>query len=164
MEILPENWTEIFAFETPLLELFARAAVLYGAVLVFMRVLPRRTGGEAAHMDLIFMLLIAEAAAHSLGDYTSVADGLVVILTILGLNYLLNLLSFYFPVIENLVSHNAIQVVRDGQLDKDHMRREFLTEGELMSFLRQNGIDDLSKVRVAMVEGKGKISVIKAEE
>jgi uncharacterized membrane protein YcaP (DUF421 family) len=40
-----------------------------------MRFMPRRTGGELATMDLVFLLLIAEAAAHALGDYMTVADG-----------------------------------------------------------------------------------------
>jgi hypothetical protein len=32
--------------------------------------MPKRTGGEPATLDLIFVLLIAEAAACALGDYS----------------------------------------------------------------------------------------------
>ncbi len=133
-------------------------------MLVFMRILPRRTGGEAAHIDLIFMLIVVEAAAHSLGNYTTIPDGLVVILTVLGLNYLLNLLSFYFPGVERIISHRPIDVVHDGKKLPDNMKREFLTEEELYSFLRQNGLSDLSRVKRAVVEGKGKISIILLDE
>lgn len=163
MELLPEDWSSIFGFETPLLELIARGAILYSAVLAFMRLLPRRTGGEAAHTDLIFMLLIAEAAAHSLGDYTTVADGLVVIVTILSLNYVLNFLSYYFHPIEKLVLHRPLEVVRDGKVLQANLRHELLTDDELQSFLRQNGITDLNQVKLAVVEGKGKISIVKTD-
>lgn len=40
------------------------------------------------------------------------------------------------------------------------MRREFLTEEELMSYLRQQGIDDVKDVKSAHVEGEGKITVV----
>jgi uncharacterized membrane protein YcaP (DUF421 family) len=68
MELLPDSWSRVFAVETPLLELIARGTVLYFGILIFMRFMPRRTGGELATMGLVFLLLIAEAAAHALGD------------------------------------------------------------------------------------------------
>jgi len=40
------------------------------------------------------------------------------------------------------------------------MRRELITEEELMSHIRQQGVDDLSQVREAYLEGDGRISVV----
>lgn len=40
------------------------------------------------------------------------------------------------------------------------MRRELLTKDELMANLRENGVEDLSKVKKAFVEGDGNISFI----
>jgi uncharacterized membrane protein YcaP (DUF421 family) len=51
-------------------------------------------------------------------------------------------------------------VVRDGALLRRNMRREFLTEDELMESLRQEGIDELKDVKAAYVEAEGKITVI----
>ena len=39
-------------------ELLVRGTVLYVGILVLMRIMPRRTGGELAIMDLVFVLLI----------------------------------------------------------------------------------------------------------
>ena len=50
MELVPSDWLKVFAPETPILELIARAFVLYLGILAFMRVLPRRTGGEVARI------------------------------------------------------------------------------------------------------------------
>jgi uncharacterized membrane protein YcaP (DUF421 family) len=160
MELVPADWLKVFAPESPILELIARACVLYLGILAFMRILPRRTGGEVAHMDLIFMLLVAEAAAHSMGDYKSVGDGLIVVVTFMVLNYAINALTFYVPSLEKLVTAGPVEVVRDGKTVPNNMRREFLTEEELVSYLRQNGMDDLSTVKVAVIEGKGKISFV----
>ncbi|MCF6159661.1 MAG: DUF421 domain-containing protein [wastewater metagenome] len=40
------------------------------------------------------------------------------------------------------------------------MRREFITEDELMSKLREQGVEQLEKVKIAYMEGDGRISAI----
>ena len=159
-DIVPPNWLEILGLETPLIELMARGSAMYLGVLVLFRIMPRRAGGELARTDLVFILLIAEAAAHALGDYTSIADGLVVIATLMAWDYAINFLSYHVRFIERLVSAPPVQIVRNGELLRRNMRREYLTEEELMSFLRNEGIDDIAGVKSAHVESEGRISVI----
>jgi uncharacterized membrane protein YcaP (DUF421 family) len=162
MEFLPADWVDIFAPDTALVELLARGTALYFGVLILVRLMPRRTGGELATMDLIFVLLIAEAAAHSLGDYSSIADGLVMIATLMLWNYVVNALSWRVRAIERLVSSPPISVIRHGRLLRRNMRKEYLTEEELMSHLRAEGIDSLQDVKSATIEGDGRISVVPA--
>jgi uncharacterized membrane protein YcaP (DUF421 family) len=164
MDLLPQAWEGVFAPEVPLLELVVRGTALYFAMLILVRLLPRRTGGELGMMDLIFVLLLAEAATHAMGDYTSLADALIVIATLTIWNFLINVLSYRIPVIEHLVSASAIEVVRNGRLLRRNMRREYLTEAELMSHLREEGIEKLEDVKCAMVESDGRISVIPARK
>ena len=160
MAWFPADWLLIFAPATPLLELIARGTALYFGILVLIRLMPRRTGGELAMMDLVFVLLIAEAAAHALGDYQSVADGIIMIATLMSWNFLVNALSNRVPLVERFVSSPPLQVIQDGQLLRRNMRREFVTEEELISHLRQHGVDSVADVKTAYVEGNGKITVI----
>jgi uncharacterized membrane protein YcaP (DUF421 family) len=53
-------------------------------------------------------------------------------------------------------------LVRNGQLLRRNMRRELITEEELMTQLRLQGVEDLGSVRKACMEGDGQISVVKA--
>jgi uncharacterized membrane protein YcaP (DUF421 family) len=110
-------------------------------------------------MDLIFVVLIAGGGPRALGESTSIADGLVLILTLMAWNYILNALSYHVPFLERLVTSPPLQVVRDGRLMRRNMRREFLTEEERMSYLRQQGIDDVTEVKAAYAEPDGKISL-----
>jgi uncharacterized membrane protein YcaP (DUF421 family) len=160
MKLFPASWIEVFSLETPLLELVVRGSILYLAILILMRLMPRRTGGELATMDLIFIVLIAEAAASGVGEYSSVADGLVLILVFMGWNYLLNILTYYVPAVEWLTSSPPLEVIRDGRLLRRNMRREYLTEEELLSHLREQGIDDFKQVRKAFVEPEGKVTFV----
>lgn len=158
--LLAVDFEALFKIETPVLELIIKGSVMYLGILLLFRVLPRRTGGEMAMMDLIFVLLIAEAATHSLGGYSSITEGFIVIGTIMAWNYLFNFLSYHIPLVEKLVSAPPLQIIKNGRLLKRNMRREYLTEEELTDHLRLVGIDDIGEVKAAYVEGDGKISVI----
>lgn len=160
MKLLPDDWAAVFQLETALLELVARGSTLYFGLLILLRVMPRRTGGELATMDLIFVVLLAQAAALGLGGYRSPADAMVVIAILIGWNYVVNALSYRVPLVEWLVSSPPLQIIRDGRLLRRNMRREFLTEEELMSHLREMGIDDVKDVKAAYIEGEGKVTAV----
>ena len=160
MEFTPDRWLEIFAPQAPLLELIARGSLLYIAILLLMRFMLRRSAGELDRMDLIFLLLLSEAAQPAFGDYRSLADSLVVIVTLMVWNYVLNAVSYHVPLVERLLAPSPLQIVRDGRMLRRRMRREYITEEELMRSLREQGIDDLKDVHAAYVESDGAISVV----
>ncbi|XYJ08877.1 DUF421 domain-containing protein [Telluria sp. B2] len=164
MNWLPDAWSDLFVVETPVLELVVRGTILYFTILVLMRFMPRRTGGELATMDLIFLLLIAEAASNAFGEYTSIFEGLVLVLVLMGWNFIINAASYRFRFIEKLVSSPPIQVIRDGRMLRRNMRREFLTEEELMSSLRQQSIASVEEVKAAYIEGEGALTVVRFKE
>lgn len=159
-QFVPEDWTRMFVIDAPLFELAARGTVLYFAILVLMRLMPRRMGGELATMDLISLLLIAAAASNAFGDDKSVTDGLLLVAVLMMWNFLVNAASYRFRIVERLVSAPPIQIIRDGKLLKRNMRREFLTEEELMTVLREQNIASLDQVESAYVEGEGAITVV----
>lgn len=155
------DWSSVFLPSIFPAEAVARGAVLYLAFVVLFRLMPRRTGGELEAMDLVFLLLITEAASHSLGEFTSIADGLAVIITMMLLNYLLNYLTHRVKWFEKLLSRPPVKIVEEGKILPSQMRREFITRDELMEHLRSEGISDVEKVKSAYVENDGKLSVQK---
>lgn len=163
MAILLHGLADLFRMETAVLELVMRATIMYVGILFLLRIVPRRTGGELANMDLLFVVLIAEATTHSLGEYKSITEGFIVILTLMTLNYSINFLSYRFRFVEKLVSYPPLLVVKNGKLLHRNMRREFLTKAELMEHLRREGIEDVTFVRSAHVEADGHISFIRTK-
>jgi uncharacterized membrane protein YcaP (DUF421 family) len=111
-------------------------------------------------MDLLMMVLIADAAQNAMADqYHSITEGLVLCGTLIGWNYLIDWLAYLLPRFGKLLEPPPLPVVRNGQLLRKHMRAELLTEDELMSQLRQQDIYDVSEVKVARVEPDGEITV-----
>lgn len=84
MALLQIDWPGMFTPEIPLLEGVLRGTVVYFVLLAFLRLVPRRTVGGLAVMDLLVVVLIAEVADKSTGEYDTVTDGIVLVATLVG--------------------------------------------------------------------------------
>ncbi len=76
-------------------------------------------------MDLIFVILIAEAATHAFGNYTSMIEGFIVIGTLISWNVVINMLSYRFRWIERLVPASQPLFMKERRLLRRNMRWEF---------------------------------------
>jgi len=94
------------------------------------------------------------------GEYRTISDGVVLVLTLLGWNVLLDWLAFRFRWFNRFAEPRPLPLVREGQVMHRNLRRQFLTEDDLMSKLRQHGCEDLSAVKAARLEPDGEFSVI----
>ena len=164
MKFIPENPADIFIPEMPLIEILLRGIILYFLILFILRVLPRRSAGELGAMDLVFILLLTEAASHALVDFTTLGDGLIMLVVFVICNYGVNYLTYHHRFFRKLFEQRPVQIIKDGRLVYRNMRRELITKDELMANLRENGIEDVSDVKKAFVESEGNISFIKYEE
>lgn len=162
--MLPEDWSQIFIPELSLGELVLRAVIMYFFILFMLRILPRRNAGELGAMDLLLILLVSEAASHSLGDFTNLADGIIMILIFMGCNYLVNQLTFRSAFLRKILEQKPVQIIKDGKLIHRNMRRELITKDELMGNLRESGVDSISKVKEAWVENEGNLSVVPMDD
>lgn len=155
------DWQRLFLPHTPLLELILRGTVMYVGLLAALRILVRRHVGSLSLMDLLLMVLIADAAQNAMGDdYHSITEGAVLCGTLIGWNFLFDWLAYRYPAFQRMLEPPPLPVVRNGQLLRRNMRQELLTEDELMSQLRQQGVGDVSTVKLAYVEPDGGISVV----
>jgi uncharacterized membrane protein YcaP (DUF421 family) len=156
------NWQELFSFTVPPLELFVRGSLIYWFLFIVFRTVLKRDVGAVGVADVLLLVLVADAAQNAMaGEYKSVTDGLVLVSTILGWNLLLDWAGYRFACIHRLVQPRELCLVRNGTIMHRNLRREMLTEEDLRSKLRTQGIDDISEVRAAYMESDGQISVLR---
>ena len=98
------------------------------------------------------------------GEYRSVPDGLILVLTIVFWNYALDWLTLRSKIIEKFTYPPAVPLFRNQRMDRRNMRREFVTEAQLMSMLREHGVENFRDVKAVFLEGSGHVSVIPAED
>jgi uncharacterized membrane protein YcaP (DUF421 family) len=158
---LQVDWRHAFLPQTPVLELVVRGSAIYLALFLLLRLLLKRQSGTLGLTDLLVVVLIADAAQNAMAnEYRSITEGLVLVATIIGWSYALDWLGYWFPRVERFIHPPALPLVQAGHLLRHNMRRELVTEEELMSQLREQGIHELTAVKLAYMEGDGRISVI----
>jgi uncharacterized membrane protein YcaP (DUF421 family) len=159
------DWNAVFVPKVPVLEIVVRGTIVYLALFTLIRVVLQRQAGTLSVTDLLVIVLIADAIQNAMsGDYKSVPEGLVLVSTIVFWSYALDWLGTRFPLIGRFVHPPPLDLVRDGKMLRRNMRKELVTTEELMSQLREQGVNDLRSVERARMEGDGHISVVKRDK
>ncbi|HJW09725.1 MAG TPA: YetF domain-containing protein [Holophagaceae bacterium] len=145
----------------PWWEFVLRALVVYGFLLVALRLTGKRQVGQLAPFDFVLLLVLSNAVQNSMnaGDNT-VSAGIVLVLTLLAINGLMSWLTYRSKGAELLLEGKPQILIHNGVVDKAIMSRERITQHELMSAIRQVGVSNVDEVRVAILENTGRINVI----
>ena len=152
---------EIFAVRMPVVEILLRGTAVYWFLFLLFRFVLRRDVGQIGVADVLLLVLIADAAQNAMaGGYTTVTEGLILICTIAGWNWLLDWSAFRFRAIARFVDPPALLLVRDGRPVTATLEKQNLSMEDLQSQLRQQGVDDIKCVRRAYLESDGKVSVL----
>jgi len=160
--LLSVDWNELFAFSMPPAELIVRGSAMYWFLFLIFRFIIRRDVGSVGIADVLILVIVADASQNALaGEYTSVSDGMVLVATLIFWNVLLDWASYRFPGFRGMAEPKPLELVENGRLLRRNMRREFISEEELWSKLRQAGIESLDEVKRVYIESDGQISVIR---
>ena len=159
------DWNSIFVPDTPFLEIIVRGSVMYLALTILLRIVLKRQTGTLGMTDLLLITLLADASQNAMaGEYRSLPDGIVLVATIIFWNYFFDWLTVKSEWFERLIEPPPLPLVKRGKLLRRNMRRELITEAELLGKFREQGVEDPSKVKLANIESDGQISLIQYEE
>ena len=151
----------LFAFNVSPLELVVRGTLIYWFLFLLFRFVLRRDVGSVGIADVLLVVLIADASQNAMaGGYETVAEGGVLVLTLMGWNWLLDWASYRFDSVRRFAEPSPLLLVRNGRVLHRNLRQEFLTMDDLQSQLRQSGVANLAEVRAAFMESDGRFSVI----
>lgn len=165
MHDLQVDWAKILTRDVPAMEIFARGTIVYIALFLILRLVLKRQAGAVGMTDLLVIVLIADAAQNALaGEYNSIPDGILLVATIIFWSYALDWLGYHFPRLQRFIHPPPLPLIKNGQMIRHNMRKELITEGELMTQIREQGVDDLKSVKLAFMEGDGYISIITTED
>jgi uncharacterized membrane protein YcaP (DUF421 family) len=154
------DWERLFVPSQPVLETVLRGTVTYVCLFALLRIFRRQTG-SIGPADLLVLLLIADASQNAMaGEYRAITDGLILVATIIGWEYLLDLVGYHVPSFGRILERPPLKVVEDGKIISASLEQELMTVDELLSQLRRCGVDDVRVVRASYIEGDGHVSVI----
>jgi uncharacterized membrane protein YcaP (DUF421 family) len=144
------------------MESIIRAALVYIVLLVLFRIAGKRSLAEVTAFDLVLLLIISEATQQAMIDNdNSMTNALLIVVTLIGMNVLFSVLTRRWEGFGKLIDDVPLVIVEDGKLVQDRMRRERVSEHEVMEAARElQGLERLEQVRYAILERNGHITII----
>jgi uncharacterized membrane protein YcaP (DUF421 family) len=139
-----------------------RVVLMYLFLLLVFRLSGKRTLSEATTFDLLLMLVISETTQQAMVAHDhSLTHAFLLILTFMLMNLGLSLLKLRSARVERLLDDVPELLVQDGKALPDRLRRTRVDEHDILEAARElHGLESLDKVRYAVLERGGKISVI----
>src|SRR5213593_523635 len=145
----------------PVWELIVRSVVVYAFLLGLLRVTGKRQVGQMAPFDLVLLLVLSNAVQNSMnGGDNSLVGGLISATTLIGLNFLVGLMTYRSKKLEAIIEGRPQVLVHNGKVFQDVMASAKVTHHELDSALRQAGCNCIEEVHSAILENNGSISVV----
>ncbi|MEI8121988.1 MAG: YetF domain-containing protein [bacterium] len=145
----------------PWWELVARSVLVYGFLLLILRITGKRQVGQLAPFDLVLLLVLSNSVQNSMnaGD-NSLVGGLISAVTLVSLNYAIGYITFRSKKLEAIVEGRPEVIIHNGKIFTDVMVKAQLTHHELDSALRRAGCSSVGEVHMAVLENNGSISVV----
>ena len=154
--------TDLFELAMPWWEFVLRATVVYVVILVLVRLSGKRTIGQFTPFDMLVVVLLGSAVQNSLlGEDISLLGGLILAATLIGLNWLVGFVTARNKRIDRLIEGVPVLLARNGEVYRQILRRQMITEGDLIEAMREADCRSEDEIEAAYLETNGRISVVK---
>jgi uncharacterized membrane protein YcaP (DUF421 family) len=159
------NWSELFGLSVSPWELIVRGSAMYLFLFVLFRVVVKRRLGTIGMADILILVIVADAAQNGMaGEYRSVTDGFILVGTLVGWNMLIDWLAFRFPALARVLEPPPLLLIDNGRVLHKHLRIELMSDQELRTKLREQGVADPREVAKAYIEPDGQVTVLKKKQ
>jgi uncharacterized membrane protein YcaP (DUF421 family) len=151
-------WQSMFVIGVPVLEKILRSLVVYGFLIVALRLAGKRELAQLNAFDLVVLLTLSNTVQNAIiGSDNSVAGGLIGAATLLIVNYLVVRFTYDHAKWDRLVEGEPDVLIDRGRVRLDRLRRELLTRTELETAAHKQGFGSLEEVERAVIEPGGTI-------
>lgn len=147
-----------------LLRTFIITVLAYFALIAMLRISGKRTLTQMNAFDFIVTIALGSAfATVTLNKEVVLADGVLVLGLLIGLQYIITWLSVRYKSINSLITGRPTLLAYNGELYQDILKKQRVTNDEVEEALRKHGLTDIKDTKAVLLETAGNISVIKNE-
>lgn len=140
--------------------LIFRTVFMYFFVIFVYRIMGKKEVGQLSIVDLIVSILIAELIALGIeGEKGSIFLSVVPILVLVGVQILISYITLKSEKIRNIIDGKPTIIIKNGKLNFTEMSKLRYSLDDLLTQLRLGGIKSIDKVKYAVLENNGNLSV-----
>jgi uncharacterized membrane protein YcaP (DUF421 family) len=142
-------------------ELVIRVSIVFVFLWAMMRALGKRELAEMTAFELVLLVIVGDLVQQGITQQDTSVTGTIVILSTISIWVLvLSYAGFRSRRANAVVEGLPVVVVRDGAILDAVLGTERVTPDELIGSARQQGIDDIARVRCGILEPDGRFSFI----
>lgn len=146
----------MFHLHLPILEKLLRPVIVYLVLILFLRLFGKRELAQLNPFDLVVLLSLSNTVQNAIiGDDNSVTGGVIGAFSLLAINWLLMRFLYSQPKLNAIVEGKSTTLIRNGVVDLEALKREVLTEEELLSALHKQSFSRYDDVRRCVLEPNG---------
>lgn len=144
------------------METVLRAVGIYFILLIVFRIAGRRALLQMTSFDLILLLIISEATQQALlGDDFSVTGAALTIITLVVLDITLGDIKKKTGWFDYLLDGSPVILVENGRVLDNKLKKSGITLDDILVSARTNqGVYEIAKIKFAILEKNGHISII----
>jgi len=113
---------------------------------------------------VIIFLIGGVIILATIGDDGSETHSVCAVITVGLMHRLVSWLGSRYPTFGKIVQGTPLVLLKNGQWESDVMRRMRLEDMDVMAAARMNSVKSLDRIKYAILERNGGISIIKHEE
>lgn len=133
----------------------------YASLVVVLRVSGKRTLTKLNAFDLVVTVALGSTLATILlSADVALAEGVLAMAVLVGMQFVIAWTSVRWARFRDWVASEPSLLVHDGRLLRDAMRRERVSEAEVLQVLRNHGLEDAGAAASVVLESDGSFSVI----
>jgi len=139
--------------------LICRTIFMYFFVIFVYRLMGKKEVGQLSIIDLIVSILIAELIALSIQTEKSIFISVVPILVLVGVQIFISYITLKSDKIRTLLDGKPTVIIKNGKLNFTEMSKLRYSLDDLLTQLRLQGVKSIDKVKYAILENNGNLSV-----
>lgn len=149
-----DSWSDI-------LRVLIVGSAAYVTLVAVLRVTGKRTLSQLNAFDFIVTVAFGSTLATILlSTDVSWAEGAAALGLLAALQLIVALISTHWPRTRSALTAQPTLLLRNGVVQHKALRRNRLTESEVLQAVRAGGTGDLAEVAAVVLETNGKLSVI----
>lgn len=140
--------------------LIFKTIFMYFFVIFAYRLMGKKEVGQLSIIDLIVSILIAELVALSIESKNNdILISVIPILVLVGVQIFVSFITLKSDKIRNIIDGKPTVIIKDGKLNFTEMSKLRYSLDDLLTQLRLQGVKSIDKVKYAILENNGDLSV-----
>src|ERR1700738_434043 len=131
---------DMFALTVPILEKIVRPILVYGFLVVLLRVFGKRELAQLNPFALVVLLSLSNTVQNAIiGNDNSVTGGLIGAFSLVCTNYLVVRFLFKHRRIDQILEGRPTVLIEHGKIRRKALAQELLSESELLTICHRQG-------------------------